>query len=398
MARSSTPSTPATPAAASSSGIQTAGSSSVKVDVNTAKAGDYRFALHYANGPNPFQGPKKLTLIVNGTSRHDHAALDRHVEDVGLLPRHGRAQRAARTRSSSSTATTDDGNVNLDSLRLAPAGTTRYEAESGTLAGGANAQTEHAGYSGLGYVGGYQNAGASTTLQVNALADGVADVTWGYANGPNPFQGTKRLSLYVNGVFQKKVSFPDTGAWPNYRTLNDKITVKAGNNDIQLKYDTGDEANVNVDYLDFKQNEPIQCGTVAANDTFDGTTLDKCRWTTVLNEDATGYSLADGKLQIKAASGDITGSTVSAKNIVLQPGPTNGSWAIDDQGLDRRHRRLPAGRPGRVQRRLRLGQARGHAPPGWRVDDRAGPQQRLPERPGPARQRPEGDHAADVRA
>ncbi len=50
-------------------GIQTAGASSVKVDVNAAKAGDYRMALHYANGPNPFQGPKKLTLIVNGTSR-----------------------------------------------------------------------------------------------------------------------------------------------------------------------------------------------------------------------------------------------------------------------------------------------------------------------------------------
>ena len=32
----------------------------------------------------------------------------------------------------------DDGHVNLDSLRLAPAGTTRYEAESATLEGGAN--------------------------------------------------------------------------------------------------------------------------------------------------------------------------------------------------------------------------------------------------------------------
>ncbi|MDA0165933.1 DUF1080 domain-containing protein [Solirubrobacter ginsenosidimutans] len=309
------------------SGIQTAGSSSVKIDVNTAKAGDYRFALHYANGPNPFQGPKKLTLIVNGTSRTIT------LPSTGTWKTWGYYLDTVALNGGANTiefkyGTTDDGNVNLDSLRLAPAGTTRYEAESGTLAGGANAQTEHPGYSGLGYVGGYQNLGASTTLQINALADGVADVTWGYANGPNPFQGTKRLSLYVNGVFQKKVSFPDTGAWPNYRTLNDKITVKAGNNAIQLKYDTGDEANVNVDYLDFKQNEPIQCGTVAANDTFDGTTLDKCRWTTVLNEDATGYSLAGGKLQIKAASGDITGTDVSAKNIVLQPGPTNGSWAI----------------------------------------------------------------------
>ena len=92
MARTSTPSTPATPAPASS-GIQTAGSSSVKVDVNTAKAGDYRFTLHYANGPNPFAGPEEAHADRQRREPHDHAALDRHVEDVGLLPRHGRAQR-----------------------------------------------------------------------------------------------------------------------------------------------------------------------------------------------------------------------------------------------------------------------------------------------------------------
>ena len=83
-------------------------------------------------------------------------------------------------------ATGDDGHVNLDYVRLAPAGT-RYEAEAATLAGGANAQTEHAGYSGLGYVGGYQND-ASTTFKVTAFADGETDVTLGYVNGPNPFR------------------------------------------------------------------------------------------------------------------------------------------------------------------------------------------------------------------
>ena len=170
------------------SGIQTAGASSVKVEANMAKAGDYRMALHYANGPNPFAGPKKMTLIVNGTSRQitlpstgtwktwgyylDTVTLTAGVNTIELKYNTG-----------------DDGNVNLDNLRLAPAGTTRYEAEAGTLAGGANAQTEHAGYSGLGYVGGYKNQGANTTIKVNALADGAADVVLGYANGPNPFAG-----------------------------------------------------------------------------------------------------------------------------------------------------------------------------------------------------------------
>ena len=126
------------------SGIQTAGSSSVKVDVNTAKAGDYRMALHYANGPNPFQGPKKLTLIVNGTSRQIT------LPSTGTWKTWGYYLDTVALTGGANTiefkyATGDDGNVNLDSLRLAPAGTTRYEAEAGTLAGGANAQTEHAG-------------------------------------------------------------------------------------------------------------------------------------------------------------------------------------------------------------------------------------------------------------
>ncbi|MBE2317473.1 DUF1080 domain-containing protein [Solirubrobacter sp. CPCC 204708] len=308
------------------SGIQTKGSSSVKIEMNAGKAGDYRMALHYANGPNPFAGPKKMTLIVNGTSRQitlpstgtwktwgyylDTVALKAGVNEVELLY-----------------GADDDGNVNLDNVRFAPAGTTRHEAEAGTLAGGANAQTEHAGYSGLGYVGGYQNLGASTTFKVSALADGEADVKIGYANGPHPAPGTKRLSLYVNGVFVKKVAFPSTGQWNQYGSLTDKWVLKAGSNDVMLKYDQGDEANVNLDYLDVTQNEPISCEPQAANDTFDGTTLNRCRWTTILNPDPAGYSVADGKLQIKAQAGDITGGTVSAKNIILQPGPTDGSWA-----------------------------------------------------------------------
>ena len=114
------------------SGIQTAGSSSVKVDVNTAKAGDYRFALHYANGPNPFAGPKKLTLIVNGTSRTIT------LPSTGTWKTWGYYLDTVALTGGANTiefkyGATDDGNVNLDSLRLAPAGTTRYEAESGTL-------------------------------------------------------------------------------------------------------------------------------------------------------------------------------------------------------------------------------------------------------------------------
>ncbi|HEX6022724.1 MAG TPA: family 16 glycoside hydrolase [Solirubrobacter sp.] len=309
------------------SGYGTVGAST-KITVDAPKAGDYRFALRYANGPNPFNGPKTISLIVNGTSRQitlpptgawpsyrlylDTVTLDGGENTIELKHAEG-----------------DDGHVNLDYVRLAPAGTTRYEAEAATLAGGANAQTEHAGYSGLGYVGGYENQGASTTFKVIAFADGEAGVTLGYANGPNPFSGTKRVSLYVNGNFVKKLALPDTGAWNQYGTLNDKLVLRAGANDISIRFDPGDDGNVNLDYLDVKQNEPIQCEpNVDPNDTFDGPSLDRCRWTMILNEDPAGYSVADGKLQIKAQPGDIVGGTVSAKNIVLQQNPGDDSWSV----------------------------------------------------------------------
>jgi len=308
------------------SGYGTLGAST-KIEVNAPRAGDYRFALRYANGPHPFDGDKTISLIVNGERKQitlprtgtwptyrlylDTVTLDAGENTIELKYQEG-----------------DDGHVNLDSVRLAPAGTVRYEAESATLAGGAIPDTEHPGYSGLGYVGGYWNQGASTTWDVIAFADGEAEVTLGYANGPNPFTGTKRLSLYVNGSFVKKVSFPDTGAWRNYSTITERFGVRAGANEIMLRYDEGDEANVNLDFLDFKQNEPIQCsGTVEPNDEFDGTALDRCRWSTILNEDPAGYSLSDGKLHIKAQNGDIVGGTVSAKNIVLQPAPAGGNWS-----------------------------------------------------------------------
>jgi PKD repeat protein len=308
------------------SGFGTVGAS-VKVDVDAPKAGDYRMALRYTNGPNPFDGPKKVSLIVNGTSRQitlpaggawtnyrlyvDTVALDAGTNTIEIKHAAG-----------------DDGHVNLDSLRLAPAGVTRYEAEAATLAGGANAQTEHPGYSGLGYVGGYQNPGASTTFKVNALADAATDVKLGYANGPNPFSGTKEVSLYVNDQFVKKLALPDTGAWASYGSITDRLQLRAGSNDISIRYDAGDDGNVNLDYLDVTQNEPVQCPPAfEPDDEFDGDALDRCRWSTILNEDVSGYSLAGGKLNVKAMEGDIVGGTVSARNVLLQRAPAGASWA-----------------------------------------------------------------------
>ena len=111
------------------SGYGTVGAST-KIDVNAPKAGDYRMALRYANGPNPFNGPKKISLIVNGTSRQITLP-DRDVPSYRLYLDTVTLNAGANTIELKH-ATGDDGHVNLDYVRLAPAGTTRYEAEAAT--------------------------------------------------------------------------------------------------------------------------------------------------------------------------------------------------------------------------------------------------------------------------
>ncbi len=86
----------------------------------------------------------------------------------------------------------DDGNVNLDHVKVVDPTGGRVEAEDGTITGEGNrVQTEHAGYSGTGYVGGFENDGTAVTFDVTATAAGFHAVKLGYANGPEPAGRTR---------------------------------------------------------------------------------------------------------------------------------------------------------------------------------------------------------------
>jgi uncharacterized protein YdbL (DUF1318 family) len=75
----------------------------------------------------------------------------------------------------------------------------------------------------------------------------------------------------------------------------------------------------------------LDCGSepVAADDTFDGTALDRCRWN-VVNEVRAGYRVAGGKLEIDARAGDLSGGTTSAENVILQKTPqADSTWTAE---------------------------------------------------------------------
>ncbi|GIJ26209.1 hypothetical protein Vqi01_13710 [Micromonospora qiuiae] len=62
----------------------------------------------------------------------------------------------------------------------------------------------------------------------------------------------------------------------------------------------------------------------ARSDEFDGTELNRDRWTTVVREDQS-YSVADGALRLPTSAGDLYGNRNDATNLVLQAAPS-GAW------------------------------------------------------------------------
>ncbi|MFW2512645.1 bacterial Ig-like domain-containing protein [Demequina sp. SO4-13] len=132
-----------------------------------------------------------------------------------------------------------------------------YEMEEGELASGAKIDTEHSGYSGAGFVGGIWEEGASATITVNVDEAGTYPVNVRYANGPNPFDGDKSMSLFVNGEDQGDWVFPRTGAWNQWATVSRDIDLGVGDNTIELSFEAGDDGNVNFDVLSVGEGQVI---------------------------------------------------------------------------------------------------------------------------------------------
>ncbi|MEL7143002.1 MAG: DUF4347 domain-containing protein [Cyanobacteria bacterium J06573_11] len=138
---------------------------------------------------------------------------------------------------------TDGGSQNASAQRI--------EAETAQLTGGASTNTNHSGFSGSSFVDKFTIKGAAVTFTVNTASAGNYNTTLRYANGPyGPSNnGTKDLSLYVNGVDVKDTNLPSTGTWKRWKNKTEVLNLKKGANTITYQHNNDNNGIVNLDYI-----------------------------------------------------------------------------------------------------------------------------------------------------
>ncbi|PRY40775.1 CBM35 domain-containing protein [Umezawaea tangerina] len=221
--------------------------------VSASSAGDYALGLGYANGTG---SARTLTLTVDGASPRQvtlpaTAGWDSWATSTTTV---------ALTAGSHSVAyafgSADNGNVNVDYLDVTPSSpgdnpTTGplFEAERGALSGGAVTATDHTGFTGTGFVGGYTDGNkgsARTTFAVSTTSAGEKSLAVRYANGTG---AVMTLSLYVDRTRLRQMSLPATANWDTWSTATESATLGAGNHAIAVAFDSTDSGNVNLDSL-----------------------------------------------------------------------------------------------------------------------------------------------------
>ncbi|MGW6497420.1 glycosyl hydrolase family 28 protein [Nonomuraea angiospora] len=124
----------------------------------------------------------------------------------------------------------------------------RYEAENATISQGV-VESNHAGFSGTGFVN-YDNvAGSYVEFTVNAAAAGTATLTLRYANGTT---ANRAMDIAVNGtVVAAAKPFNGTGAWTTWQSTTVSAQLAAGANTVRATATTAN-GGPNLDYLEVR--------------------------------------------------------------------------------------------------------------------------------------------------
>ncbi|MEV6417309.1 TIM-barrel domain-containing protein [Kribbella sp. NPDC051718] len=117
-----------------------------------------------------------------------------------------------------------------------------YEAEFGTNTG-TTVNTDHPGYTGTGFVDGFETAGDAVQVDTNAAVTGSHVIKLRYANGAAT---TATRTIQVDGVSVGSVNLPTTGNWDTWGTATLTTSLTAGKRVVKVVYGSG---GINLDNI-----------------------------------------------------------------------------------------------------------------------------------------------------
>jgi glucose/arabinose dehydrogenase len=214
----------------------------VEFSVNAATAGEGTLAIRFANGTT---ANRPMDIAVNGSP----AIAAQSFPGTGAWTTWETVTVTAPFRAGANTvrltSTTANGGPNVDAVDVEVGATTDYQAENATISQGV-VESNHAGYTGSGFVNMDNVAGSYVEFGVNAANAGPASVTIRYANGTTT---DRPMNVTVNGTTVLEArSFPGTGAWTTWQETTFNVSLSAGANTIRTTSTTAN-GGPNLDVL-----------------------------------------------------------------------------------------------------------------------------------------------------
>ncbi|HVQ90827.1 MAG TPA: PQQ-dependent sugar dehydrogenase [Mycobacteriales bacterium] len=275
--------------------------------VTAASAGTATIVLRYANGTTtnrPADISVNGTVVVAARPFAGTGSWDTWADSTVTAPvsAGGNTVRV--------TATTANGNPNLDRLDVdvaAPA--TDFQAEDATISQGTVA-TNHTGFTGTGFVDYTNVTGSFVEWTVNATTAGPVGLTIRYANGTTV---ARPMDITVNGTRVANLPFPGTGSWDSWQTLAVNGTLTAGANTVRATATT-DNGGPNTDRLSVGAPADTQAPTTpgAPNCTAIGETGLTLNWgASTDNVGVAGYDIFNDGNKLAEAPGTATAANLT---------------------------------------------------------------------------------------
>jgi hypothetical protein len=120
-----------------------------------------------------------------------------------------------------------------------------YEAEFATTAG-TTTNTNHPGYTGTGFVDGFETVGDSVSFDVWADSSATHDLKFRYGNGSG---STATRNVRIDGTLAGTLSLGNLGSWDTWGIASYSASLSAGRHTVQIAYESGNATGINLDNL-----------------------------------------------------------------------------------------------------------------------------------------------------